>query len=74
MDSSKHRYDITEVDYGGGRHRTRLKIDDQLVFPWGAPSPLYKGVEEGEGDGLSRRAQGSPTPTGSRIPPSLVWI
>ena len=23
--SPKHRYDMTEVDYGGGGHRTRLK-------------------------------------------------
>ena len=27
--SPKHRYDMTEVDYGGGGHRTRLK--DQLI-------------------------------------------
>ena len=47
--SPKHRYDMTEVDYGGGGHRTRLKINDQLVCLWGAPSPVYKGVEEGEG-------------------------
>ena len=41
---------MTEVDYGGGRHRTRLK--DQLInlCVYGVPpSPVYKGVEEGEG-------------------------
>ena len=43
---------MTEVDYGGGGHRTRLKINDQLVCSWGAPSPVYKGVEEGERAGL----------------------
>ena len=33
--SPKHRYDIIEVDYGGGGHRTRL-IDprDQLLCLW----------------------------------------
>ena len=37
--SPKHRYNIIEVDYGGGGHRTRLRNDheDQLVFLWGAP-------------------------------------
>ena len=40
---------MTEVDNGGGGHRTRLKINDQLVCPWGAPFPIYKGVQEGEG-------------------------
>ena len=47
---------MTKVDYGGEGHHTRLKINDQLVCPWGAPSPIYKGVEEGEGASLSRRA------------------
>ena len=36
--SPKHRYDMTEVDYGGGGHHTRLgEINDQLVSmgcPW----------------------------------------
>ena len=31
-----------------GGHRTWLKINDQLVCLWGAPSRIYKGVEEGE--------------------------
>ena len=41
--SPKHRYDRTEVDYGGGGHRKRLgEINDQLVS-WGAPlSPYIK--------------------------------
>ena len=39
--SPKHRYDMTEVEYGGGGHRTRLRNDheDQLVCLWGAPCP-----------------------------------
>ena len=35
--SPKHRYDMTEVEYGGGGHRTRL--NNQLVCLWGAPLP-----------------------------------
>ena len=34
--SPKHRYDIIEVDYGGGGHRTRLRELDVL---WGVPCP-----------------------------------
>ena len=37
---------------GGTAHGK--KTNDQLVCLWGAPSPVYKGVEEGEGErGLS---------------------
>ena len=46
-------------------------MNDQLVCLWGAPSPVYKGVEEGEGRPSTARP-GSPTPTGSRIPPFQV--
>ena len=35
--SPKHRYDMIEVDYIGGGHRTRLR--DQLLCLWGAPCP-----------------------------------
>ena len=40
--SPKHRYNMTEVEYGGGGHRTRLRNDheDQLVSR-GAPLPPY---------------------------------
>ena len=44
---------MTEVDYGGGGHRTRLK--DQMInlCVYGVPpSPVYKGVEEGGGPAL----------------------
>ena len=48
---------MTEVDYGGRGHRTRLK--DQLInlCVYGVPpSPVYKGVEEGGGPTLLWRA------------------
>ena len=39
--SPKLHDDMTEVEYGGRGHRTRLRNDlnDQLVCPWGAPCP-----------------------------------
>ena len=39
--SPKHRYDMTEVEYGGGGHRTRLRNDhdDQLVYHGVPPCP-----------------------------------
>ena len=68
--SPKHRYDIIEVDYGGGGHRTRLKDPrDQLLCLWGAPSSVYKGVEEGEGPALSMaRPRGVLLPLGVGFP------
>ena len=47
--SPKHRYDIIEVDYGGGGHRTRLRDPgDQLLCLQGVPpSPYIK--EQGGG-------------------------
>ena len=49
-DLPKHRYNMTEVDYGGGGHRTRLKDPrDQSLSLGGASLPVYKGVKEGEG-------------------------
>ena len=50
---------MTEVDYGGGGHHTRLK--DQLInlCVYGVPlSSVYKGVEEGEGPALLGAPQG----------------
>ena len=39
---------MTEEEICGGGHRTWLKDQlDQLVCLWGAPSLVYKGVEEG---------------------------
>ena len=48
---------MTEVDYGGGGHRTRLRDQEINFCVFGVPpAPVYKGVEEGEGAGLPRRA------------------
>ena len=57
--SPKHRYDIIEVDYGGGRHRTRLRdARDQLLCLEVPPAPVYKGAR-GEAAGLGGgRAKG----------------
>src|SRR3954470_13807860 len=68
--SPKHRNDMTEVEYGGGGHRTRLRNDheDQLVCSRVPPAPVYKGARgRGGRPGLARQ-EGSPTPTGSRTP------
>ena len=35
--SPKHRYDIIEVDYGGGGHRTRLKDQTINCCVYGVP-------------------------------------
>ena len=54
--SPKHRYDMTEVDYGGGGHRTRLR---QILSAFGVlPSPVYKGVEEGRASPHRARPRG----------------
>ena len=37
--SPKHRYNIIEVDYGGGGHRTRLRDQRSIVVSTGAPFP-----------------------------------
>ena len=44
--SPKLRDDMTEVEYGGGGHRTRLRNDheDQLVCSRVPPAPVYKGA------------------------------
>ena len=63
---------MTEVDYGGGGHRTWLReINDQLVCLWSAPSPVYKGVEEEERAGLLGAPKGGvllPVGVGFPIP------
>ena len=43
----KHHYDMIEVDYveGGTAHG----LEKSTCVSSGAPSPVYKGVEEGEG-------------------------
>ena len=53
--SPKHRYDMTEVEYGGRGHRTRLRNDheDELVCHGVPPASVYKG-----GRGRCGRPQG----------------
>ena len=74
--SPKHRNDMTEVEYGGGGHRTWLRNDheDQLVCSRVPPAPVYKGAK-GRGRPAKEGApRGSPTPTGSRTPFFPSWI
>src|SRR3954468_18598868 len=65
--SPKRCNNMTEVEYGGGGHRTRLRNDlkDQLVCLWGAPAPVYKGAREGAA-GL-----GGGAPRGVLLPPGV---
>ena len=57
--SPKHRYDMTEVEYGGRGHRTRLRNDheDQLVCPRVPPASVYKGSKGGGAAGPRGGAQ-----------------
>ena len=62
------RDDMTEVEYGGRGHRTRLRNDhdDQLVCLWGAPLPPY----------IKERRRGGPAlyngvPWGVLLPPGV---
>ena len=56
--SPKHRYDIIEVDYGGGGHRTRLRDQEINCCVFGVPpAPVYKG-SKGEADRPSEGAPG----------------
>ena len=55
--SPKHRYGMTEVEYGGRGYRTRLRNDheDQLVCHGVPPAPVYKGARgEAAGQGGGR--------------------
>ena len=69
--SPKLRDDMTEVEYGGGGHRTRLRDDnvDQLVCSRVPPAPVYKG---GRGR-CGRPPRGAPRgvllPPGVGLPP-----
>ena len=47
--SPKHCYDMIEVEYRGGGHRTRLRDQEINCCVYGVPpGHVYKGVEEGE--------------------------
>ena len=52
--------DMTEVEYGGGGHRTRLRNDheDQLVCSRVPPAPVYKGARGEGAAGLGGARQG----------------
>ena len=65
--SPKHRYDMIEVDYGGGGHRTRLRDQEINCCVYGVPpAPIYKGAR-GEAAGLGGgRAKG-----GVLLPPGV---
>ena len=55
--SPKHRYDITEVEYGGGGHRTRLgEINRSTCVSMGCPPPPYIKEWRRVPAGLMRRA------------------
>ena len=57
--SPKHRYDIIEVNYGGGGHRTRLRdLKDQLLCLEVPPAPVYKGARGEWTAGLVGTRQG----------------
>ena len=58
--SPKLRDDMTEVEYGGGGHRTRLRNDheDQLVCLGVPPAPVYKGARGEAGRPLGRAKEG----------------
>ena len=51
---------MTEVEYGGGGHRTRLRYDleDQLVCHGVPPAPVYKGARGGEAADQEEARQG----------------
>ena len=57
--SPKHRYDIIEVEYSGGGHRTRLiDLKDQLLLCLEVPpTPVYKRARGGEAAGQEEARQ-----------------
>ena len=57
----------------GAPHTAKRSMINLCVYGV-PPSPVYKGVEEGKEAGLQARPKGSPTATGSRIPPFPSWI
>ena len=63
---------MTEVEICGGGHRTRL--NHQLVCLWGAPFPVYKGVEEGRAALYGAPKGGVLLPVGVGFLPSLVGV
>ena len=62
--SPKLYNDMTEVEFGGRGHRTRLRndLEDQLVCLGVSPAPVYKGWREGGWPAREREAQGESYP------------
>ena len=58
--SPKHRYDMIEVEYGGGGNRTRLRDQEINCCVYGVPLPPYinGGEEERAGQGEEARPRG----------------
>ena len=60
---------MTEVDYGGGGHRTRLReINNQLVCPRVPPAPVYKGARGRPADLVARQGEGGVLLVGVGLP------
>ena len=73
--SPKLRDDMTEVEYGGGGHRIRLRNDPEInLCVLGCPLPPYIKEPRGRGRPTKEGApRGGPTPTGSRTPFFPSW-
>ena len=52
----------------GAPHTAKERSVDQLVCLWGAPAPVYKGVEEGRADLSMARPRGVLLPLGVGFP------
>ena len=75
--SFKHYNDMTEVEYGGRGHRTRLRNnhEDQLVCPRVPLAFVYKGHKGGGAAGLEEGARGVLLLLGEGLPsPFLVQL
>ena len=69
--SPKHRYNMTEVEYGGRGHRTRLRNDheDQLVCHGVPLASVYKGGGGGGAAGPMGAPGGVLLQLGVGLPP-----
>ena len=67
--SPKHRNDTTEVEYGGGGHRTRLRERSRRLTCVSRGAPVYKGARGRGRPALgARQGGGSPPPSRSSTP------
>ena len=67
--SPKHRYNMTEVEYGGGGHRTRLKYRISSVSLGCPLASIYKGGRGGGAAGPRGAPGGVLLPPGVGLPP-----